>query len=104
MLWKSNSLVNVLKKEPYIIGHATFENNGIKLGQVICYEQGARTMALNSLKWTMQFHLVCSNWSPIFVCGGLTPMHQNESYFIEKPNEICDELNHVFYYCQNVMK
>jgi len=55
----SNSLVNVLKKEPYIIGHATFLNNGIKLGEVICYEQGARTMVLNSLKWTMQFHLVC---------------------------------------------
>ncbi len=93
-----------MKKEPCIIGHATFENNGIKLGQVICYEQGPRTMALNLFKWTMQFDLVCSNWFPIFVNGWLIPMHQNESYFIGEPNEICDELNHISYYCQNVMK
>jgi hypothetical protein len=103
MLWNSNSLVNVLKKELYIIGHATFENNGIKLSQVICYEQGPRTMALNLFKWTMQFHLVCCNWSPIFVSGRLIPMQQNESYFIGEPYEICDELNHISNYCQNVM-
>jgi hypothetical protein len=49
--------INVLKKEPYIIGHATFENNGIKLGQAICYEQGPRTMIKTHLDGLCDFIL-----------------------------------------------
>jgi hypothetical protein len=57
MLWNSNSLVNVLKKELHIIGHATFENNGIELGQAICYEQGPRTMIKTHLDRLCNFTL-----------------------------------------------